>query len=129
MNGQRMFLKNLPQEKLKQFARKYWLPLSGFFVSSGLALYFGFTFMADAIYFNDPRHQDSDLQGWMTPRYIMLSYDIPMPLVLDALGLDESVLGQGLRLENIATNQGDTLSELTEKIREVAENYRENQVD
>lgn len=124
-----MFLKNIQQEKLKQFARKHWLSISGFVVSTGLALYFGFTFMADAIYFNDPRHQDSDLKGWMTPRYIMLSYDIPMPLVLDALGLDESVIGQGLRLENIAAEQGFSLTELTEKIRRVTEEYRENQVD
>ncbi len=124
-----MFLKNIQQEKLKQFARKHWLPISGFIASTGLALYFGFTFMADAIYFNDPRHQDSDLKGWMTPRYIMLSYDIPMPLVLDALGLDESVIGQGLRLENIAAEQGYSLTELTEKIRSVTEEYRENQVD
>lgn len=124
-----MFLKNIQQEKLKQFARKHWLLISGFVVSTGLALYFGFTFMADAIYFNDPRHQDSDLKGWMTPRYIMLSYDIPMPLVLDALGLDESVIGQGLRLENIAAEQEFSLAELTEKIRSVTEEYRENQVD
>jgi hypothetical protein len=119
----------MEQEKLKQFAILHWLPLSGFLVSAGLALYFGFTFMADAIYFNDPRHKDSDLQGWMTPRYVTLSYDIPMTLVLDALGLDESVIGKGLRLEDIASDQGSSLQELTENIRAKADAYRESQID
>lgn len=119
----------MEKEKLKQFVTKNWLPLSGFFISAGLALYFGFTFMADAIYFNDPRHKDSDLQGWMTPRYVTLSYDIPMPLVLDALGLDESAIGKGLRLEDIAAEQNSNLQELTENIRAAAETYRESQVD
>lgn len=119
----------MQQKKLKQFAIKHWLSLSGFLISAGLALYFGFTFLADAIYFNDTRHKDSDLQGWMTPRYVMLSYDVTMPLILEVLRLDESALGKGLRLEDIISEQNSTLEELTESVRAAAETYRESQVD
>lgn len=113
--------------KFKQFAKRHWLPLAGFLTSAGIALIFGFTFMADAIYFNDPSHKDVLLQGWMTPRYVMLSYDIPRDLVMGALGLDESAIGQGLRVLGIAQEQNLSLDELTEKIRAIAQDFRESE--
>ncbi|MEM8539642.1 MAG: hypothetical protein AAGF25_01695 [Pseudomonadota bacterium] len=111
--------------KIKLFARRHWLPLVGFIASLGLAVFFAVTFMADAIYFNDPRHKDVDLQGWMTPRYVVLSYDVPRGVILDALGLTTEANGQGLRMRDIAQQQEVGLAELTERVREAAGAHRE----
>ena len=113
---------NLP--KLKQFARINWLPLSGFALFTTVALWFGFTFLADAVYFNDPRHQDQELKGWMTPQYIMMSYELPRDVVIEVLEVSEKP-GPGRRMRDVALAQGLTLDELTDKVREAAEEYRD----
>lgn len=113
--------------KFKRFAKSHWLAITGFLLSATIALFFGFTFMANAIYFNDPKHQDEALKDWMTPRYIVLSYDIPREIVADALGLDADNKGKRIRLLDIAKAQNLTIEQLTEKIRNVAQTYRESQ--
>lgn len=116
---------NLP--KLKKFARRYWIQLSAFILSAGFALFFGLTFMADAIYFNDPRHKDGALKNWMTPRYIVLSYDLPHEFVVDTLGITEEERGTRPRMKDIAERMDITLDELTTKVREAAKTYRETE--
>lgn len=113
--------------KFKRFAKKHWVPIVGFLLSSAIALFFGFTFMARAIYFNDPKHQDEVLRDWMTPRYVILSYDVPQEIIADALGLDDDDRGKGIRLKDIAEAQNLSLEQLTVKIRNVAQTYRESQ--
>lgn len=83
--------------------------------------------MANAIYFNNPKHQDEALKDWMTPRYIVLSYDIPREIVADALDLDDSDRGKRISLKDIAKAQNLTIEQLTEKIQKVAQAYRESQ--
>ena len=81
--------------------------------------------MAEAIYFNDPRHKNANLQGWMTPRYVVLSYDIPRDVALEVLGLDQEATGRRLHMRDIAQLQQIDLAELTQRVRIAAENYRE----
>lgn len=87
--------------KFRAFVKIYWLPVSGFFIFSSIALWFGFTFLADAIYFNDPKNKDDELKGWMTPRYIQLSYDLPREVIIEALDLPED-LDSMRRMKDIA---------------------------
>ncbi|MGR0280257.1 hypothetical protein ACUM5Y_14565 [Marinomonas dokdonensis] len=112
--------------KLRSFALANWLPISGFFTFLAISLWFGFTFLADAIYFNDPDHQDNELKGWMTPKYVELSYELPRPIVLEALGLPEKP-GSRVRMGKIASSQGISLEVLTERVRLAAADYRQNQ--
>ncbi|MCV2403971.1 hypothetical protein OFY17_13965 [Marinomonas sp. C2222] len=112
--------------KLRRFALANWLPISGFFTFFIISLWFGFTFLADAIYFNDPDHQDDELKGWMTPKYVELSYELPRPVVLQALGLPEK-LDSRVRMGKIASSQGISLEMLTERVRLAASNYRQSQ--
>lgn len=116
---------NLP--KLKLFARRHWLPIAGFALSMGIAVWFGFTFLADAIYFNDPRHKDAALERWMTPRYVVLSYDLPRPVVAEILDIEQDQEGKRRRLGRIAEDMDLTLDELTQKVRTAADAYRETQ--
>lgn len=110
----------------RQFARQNWMLLSVFLLATVVALWFLIGIALDFIYFNDPRHQDADLKPWMTPRYIVMSYDLPRPLVLEILGLPE-IGGERRSLGRIAADQNMTLDELTELVRKSADAYREAQ--
>ena len=106
-----------------QFLRDNWAVVGVFVVASVAALWFTASIVLDVIYFNDPRHKDQDLKGWMTPRYVSMSYDLPRPLVLDVLGLSENTRG-GRPLRDIAQDLGLTLEELTERVRAAAVEHR-----
>lgn len=117
------------KRKMRAFVRHHWFPVAGFGLSVVLAVWFGLTFLAEAIYFNDQRHQDVLLKPWMTPRYVALSYDLPREVVLRALELDPEGPPQRLRIGQIARMNGITIEELTERLRDEAEEYRENSSD
>lgn len=96
-----------------------------FGISCVAALWFAASAVLDLIYFNDPKHRDEALKGWMTPRYVVMSYDLPRGVVADALGLVE---GEGrVRLKRLAEDQGLTLDALTEQVRAAAATYRQGQ--
>ncbi|MEL6425213.1 MAG: hypothetical protein AAFQ33_07130 [Pseudomonadota bacterium] len=101
--------------------------LVGLFLGSlAVALWFAFHAITDALYFNDRRNVDVDLQPWMTPRYVVLTYDLPRPVVIDLLELDPDH-DRGLRLGHLARDRGITMEELTALVREAAAQYREGQ--
>ena len=111
-------------QKLKSFTRQQWLPIAGFLGSFCLAISFAFTFLADAIHFNNSENRDIALEGWMTPKYVMLSYDLPRPIVLEALGIKPIPNSRPQRMLEIAENLDLTLEELTQRIRVTASVYR-----
>ncbi len=111
--------------QLLAFARQNWLPTSVFVIALAAFLLFSGRFVADFIYFNDPKHQDQALKGWMTPRYIGMSYSLPKDVVFDALGLEEKQKGPRKHMRDIAAEKGMTLDEMTEVVRQAAEEFRE----
>jgi hypothetical protein len=86
------------------------------------------SFLAESIYFNDPRHKNVELEAWMTPRYMALSYDLPRPVVRELLGIEE---GEDFprRLDRLADALGITLEELTVKVRAAKAAYEETSLD
>ena len=86
--------------------------------------WFGFRFIADFIYFHDPNNVDVELKGWMTARFIVLTYDLPRPFVFDLLGIQSHEEG-GAHLKFIAEELGVSLEELTQKVRQAAAEYRD----
>ena len=86
------------------------------------------TLLADAVYFNDPRHKNVELEAWMTPRYVTLSYELPRPIVLELLGIEEGKKFPR-RLDRLAESLGITLEELTEKVRIAKKAYLESPID
>ena len=64
----------------------------------------------------------------MTPRYVALSYDLPRPVMMELLELEESSIGPR-RLDRIAQNIGISLDELTERVRLAAIKHREQRSD
>lgn len=85
--------------------------------------WFGSRILLDSLYFNDPRNVDVALRGWMTPRYIVLTYDLPRPFVREVLEIPADGPG-GQRLKFVAENLGLTMEELTERVRDAAMQYR-----
>ncbi|MDD9922825.1 MAG: hypothetical protein OXQ92_11185 [Boseongicola sp.] len=112
-----------PKPQLLQFLRKNWLPTAVLVGACFLVIWFLTRAALDFVHFNDPKHQDADLKGWMTPRYIVRSYDLPRSLVFDTLGLQDPDR-RGVPLRRIAEDMGLTLEELTDLVREVAEEHR-----
>lgn len=105
------------------FARRNWLILAVLLLALGVALFFASRFFLNFLTFNDLRNTDADLQPWMTPRFVVVSYDLPRELVFDVLELDPEE-DRGLRLRRVAERQGVSMEELTERVREAAEDYR-----
>ena len=109
--------------RLAGFLRQNWLLVSVTVAVVIAVGWFGVQFLLDFLYFNDPRNVDGALKGWMTPRYIVLTYDLPRPFVRDLLELSAEGQG-GIRLAIIAENLGLTFDELTTRVREAAAQYR-----
>lgn len=82
------------------------------------------TLLADAVYFNDPRHREESLKAWMTPRYVSLSYDLPPPVVRELFGIEKGA-DHPRRLDRLAENVGLSLDELTEKVRQASAQRRD----
>jgi hypothetical protein len=118
-------LKQYSSTTLFKFASAHKLAVLGFVSSVVAVVVLSSTILADAIYFNDPRHQDVELQSWMTPRYVCLSYDLPRPLMKEILGIEEEDFdGRPRRLDHYADNIGVSLGELTNIVRIAATAHR-----
>jgi hypothetical protein len=110
---------------LWMFVRKNRLVVSVLVIATCALIWFGANMISNFLYFNDPRHQDLALKGWMTPKYIVLSYDLPRQNVADILGIT-SKDQRGTPMRDIAEGMGVTLDELTEIVRAAAAEYRSN---
>ncbi|WP_371155901.1 hypothetical protein [Jannaschia sp. 2305UL9-9] len=108
---------------LTEFLRQNWPVVAVLVLSLVVTVWFSARFILDVIYFNDPAHRDVALQGWMTPRYITLSYDLPRGVVLQVLGMDEGS-DKGRHLADIAAEKGVSLEELTRRVRQAADAHR-----
>lgn len=95
----------------------------GFAAVSFFALiYFAGSFVAELIYFNDPRHQNEALKPWMTPQYVGLSYDLPRETVDGIFGFSETYEGPR-RMRFVAERMDISLEDLTQMVRDTAQDY------
>ncbi len=84
-------------------------------VALGLSVFFGVRTTASWIYWNDPTHIDQPIEGWMTPRYVAMSWDVPRDVMMDALRIGKS--GEGPpNLERLAEARGIPLETLIAEI-------------
>lgn len=112
--------------RVVSFIKQNLLVFSLFLGSFAVALWFAFHAITDALYFNDPRNVDVALKPWMTPRYVVLTYDLPRPLVMEILELDPEG-DRGVRLGRLARDRNISMDDLTDLVREAAATYREGQ--
>ena len=91
------------------------IALLAFMLVSGLALFFAVRFTMSVIYWNDPRHLNQPLEGWMTIGYIAQSYGVPPEKLAEELGFTRRKQG-GRPLDKIAVQRGMTSQELQQQI-------------
>ena len=67
---------------------------------------------------------DAPIEGWMTPRYVSLSWDLPREVVAEALGVDLGG-GSGPRsLASLAEERGVPVEVLVDELETAIESYR-----
>lgn len=75
---------------LIQFIKRLWgsAPIATLVLIASLMVAGGFAVRSVAfwIYWNDPAHRAQAIEPWMTPKYIAHSWDVPLDVVIEALG-------------------------------------------
>lgn len=97
--------------------RKHRFLFIAFITALVVTAFFAARLVLFSLYWAEPAHQDQPVEGWMTPRYVALSYDLPPGVVRDALEL-EPVDGERRTLEEIAESSSLTLEEIQRRIDE-----------
>jgi hypothetical protein len=69
-----------------------------------------------AIYWMDPAHRDQTLEGWMTPRYVAMSYQLPPEVLGPALFLEKDAPPRRQSLAEIAMAHDISIQDLQVRI-------------
>jgi hypothetical protein len=89
----------------------------------GTAL-FGLRATVSTLRWADPARQDQEIAGWMTPRYVARSWDVPPELVAAALGLQQDGTGRRATLQEIAEARGLPLAALVSALEAAIADHR-----
>lgn len=100
---------------LKHLWRSNRLLLIAFLLATTLTIGFGVRMLAFSLYWNDPTHQNQPIEGWMTPRYVALSYGLEPDEARMLLGLGSDFVAR-ITLREIAQNQHVTLQALQNQL-------------
>lgn len=68
--------------------------------------------------------EDAALAGWMTPRYVVQSWDVPPALVAETLGLERDGIGRRVTLEALAEARGVPPATLVEALEAAISTHR-----
>lgn len=109
----------MPHQTFATFFRRNWLPVLGLLLSVALSVWFLASFVFNIHLLKEPRPEDQELKAWMTPRYVVLIYDLPRPLVADLLQLDAAE-DRRKPLHQITEGLGISMDELNKRVREAA---------
>ncbi|MFQ1700720.1 hypothetical protein ACJ5NV_08995 [Loktanella agnita] len=112
------------RRRLSYLWRRQRLALIAFVAVTGIAGFFGFHTVRQAIYWSDPMHQDQPLDGWMTPRYVARSYDIPPHVAGPALFLTPDAPPRRISLDAIAAEQNVSINDLQVRIDAAVTDWR-----
>jgi hypothetical protein len=85
---------------------------------------FGVRTASQVIYWADPAHQDQPLAGWMTPRYVGQSYDVPREVVQSAFDLPLDAPPRRVSLETLATEHGASMDDMQMRIDAAVADWR-----
>jgi hypothetical protein len=72
--------------------------------------------VASFIYWQDAAHQFQPIAGWMTPRYVAKSWQVPPEVVSGALGLEMSGGAGRASLEQVAEARGEDVAAVIESL-------------
>ncbi|WP_296424819.1 hypothetical protein [Yoonia sp.] len=72
----------------------------------------------------DPARQFEPIAGWMTPRYVAMSWQVPPEVVGAALSLEQDGMGRKITLAELADLRGVPLHSLTGDLTTAIAAYR-----
>lgn len=98
--------------------------LIAFMVVICLAGFFGVRAAAQFIYWSNPDHQDQTLAGWMTPRYVSQSYNVPPQVVQSAFDMADDGPPRRVSLETLAAENGMSMEDLLQQIDDAVDAWR-----
>lgn len=99
-----------------------------FAIALALCVFFGARATASWIYWNDPAHIDQPIEGWMTPRYVAMSWDVPRRVMVEALDLEQTESGPR-NLRRLAEARGVSPDSLISELEAAIDSYRASQPD
>lgn len=82
--------------------------------------YFAIKTFSAMIYWQDPAHKNQDIEPWMTPRYVSLSYRLPPEILGTVLFLEKGAPPRRISIGKIAAENNLTIEELQARIDEAA---------
>jgi hypothetical protein len=101
--------------------RHRWLLLA-FVIAVALALFFGMRAVLYGLYWSD--HRDEAIVGWMTPRYVAMSWEVPPEVVADTLALPRDGTGRRVTLSEIAASRGVSVETVAAEVTAAIEAFR-----
>ena len=110
------------KRSLLSFIKQNYIPLGILSASLVALVFFSWGFIANLIYFADPRHQNQPLESWMTPRYVGMSWDLP-PHVIDQVMELRPHIDKRKHLDEVVEDLGITLEELNERVAAIKEQH------
>lgn len=79
-----------------------------------VGVWLGVRLASDMLYFADPAHREQTLAGWMTPRYVAKSWDLPPDIVAEVLDLPRD--HRRITIDELAARTGTTIAQLQARI-------------
>ena len=107
-------------DRLRTLWAKQRTILIAFLAVLGVIGYFGIKTYTAMIYWQNPAHQDQDIEPWMTPRYIARSYRLPPEILGPVLFLEKDMPPRRISIGKIAADNNLTMEELQTRIDEAA---------
>lgn len=112
--------------QLFQFVRRHKALSFAFFVGCLLTFMFLVRFTASVVIWSDPARMDQPIAGWMTPRYVAKSWEVPPDVVAAALGLERGGSARRATLDHIADLQERNFDDLVQALESEIEAFRAN---
>ncbi len=106
------------------WTRHRWL-LIGF--CAAVAVAFLFAVRAAIVMHGWPDHADEEIEGWMTPRYVAMSWDVPPEVIAGTLDLARNGSGRRVTLEELARRRGVPVATLAAELEAAIAAYRAGQ--
>ena len=107
-----------------RIAKRHPYLVTAFSLALAAMLFFTVRLAASMIFWNDRAHLDQPLAGWMTPRYITRSWNVPPDLVATTLALERDGAGRRVTLQDLADQQGRSLESLIEDLKVALSSHR-----
>ena len=77
-------------------------------------IWFGGRFVSEVLYFADPAHREQPLAGWMSPRYVAKSWELPPDVVAEVMQLTPG--HRHITLDQVAAGQNITIEDLQKRV-------------